>query len=304
MLRFTVDDMVARPASFSLAELRSYPSSTQSPALTAGLVPSIWCLRTARKRASIAKVQTADMRASLTFFPLALLLPGVLAWGQSGTTVTTSSSRTQTFHTTNTTAEVDNFVTRLTARIGSGPLLYDQTFNVQLSDPTVQAAIQQARIQLANAGAISINGPNQTTNVKTLTGTSQSTVVNSTQITTDIGVENTLGPGTILIGDRGLCTGLTGTAPTRLPTGCPGGTSFIVVAGTANINANTNIQSDIFQTVTTTSTFQIAQTYELNGATGPLPATPAPPSVWLTLIGLAAAGATSLKRKWRNSGAG
>ena len=128
--------------------------------------------------------------------------------------------------------------------------------------------------------------------------------MNSTQITIDVGIENSIGPSSILVGDRGLCTGLTGTAPARLPTGCPGGTPFNVLAGTSNINVNTNTQSDIFQTVTTTSTFQIAQTYELNGAAQTLPGTPVPPTFWLALTGLAGAGAYSLKRKWRNFGAG
>ena len=203
---------------------------------------------------------------------------------------------------------MNNYLTRLTARIGSGPLLYDQTFNVQFSDATVQAAIQQARTQLTNAGAVSISGPNQQSNVKTLTGTSQSTVVNSTQTTNDVGVETAVGStalSTILIGDRGLCTGLTGTAPQRLPTGCPGGTPFTVIIGTINLNGNTNTQSDIFQTVTTTNTFQIVQTYELNGTTAPAPpVTPAPPSFWLALTGAAAAGLWSLKWKRSRNDAG
>ena len=239
-----------------------------------------------------------------TLLTLSLLLVGPAAWSQgtSNTTVSTSTSRTQTLHVTNATAEVDNYLTRITARFGSGPLLYDQSFNVQVSDPTVQAAIQQARNQLTGAAAVS--GPTQVSNVKALTGTSQSTVINSTQVATDVVLETDVGPAIILIADRGLCTGLTGTAPQRLPTGCPGGTPFSVAPGTRNLNLNTNTQADIFQTVTTTSTFQIAQTYELNG-TAPVspPTTPAPPSLWLALGGIAASGIYYMKRNRNPNGA-
>ena len=246
------------------------------------------------------------MRTSFGGFALYLLFASPAIWAQVGstnTTTTTSTSRTQTLHTTNNNgADVNNYLTRLTARIGSGPVLYDQTFAVQLSDATVQAAIQQARTQLTNAGAVSISGPNQQANVRTLTGTNQSTVVTSTQTTQDVGIETVIGPNTTLIGDRGLCTGLTGTAPSRLPTGCAGGTSFVVLAGTTNLNFNTNTQSDIFQTVTTTSTYQNAQTYELNGTAAPVPpATPVPPSLWLALTGVAAAGLSTIHGRRRNA---
>ena len=232
-----------------------------------------------------------------TLLTLSFLLIAPAAWSQgtTNTTFSTSTSRTQTLHTTNSAAEVDNYLTRITARFGSGPLLYDQSFNVQVSDPTVQAAIQQARNQLTGAAAVS--GPNQLNNVKTLTGTGQTTAVNSTQVTTaPTVVETQVGPVTVLVGDLGLCTGPPN--PSARPAGCPGGTPFIVPAGTVNLNANVNTQSDIFQTVTTTSTFQIAQTYELNG-TAPVspPTTPAPPSLWLALGGIAASGIYYMKRK-------
>ena len=237
------------------------------------------------------------MRTLLVF---SLLTVGPAAWAQSGTS-TTSTSRTQTLRTTNVAAEVNNYLTRITARFGSGPLLYDQSFNVQVSDPTVQAAIQQARNQLT--GAVSTTGPTQVSNVRSLTGTSTSTVVNNT--VTALSIQNVLvvGPGTQLTGDLGLCTGPVPSSP-NLPTGCPGGTPFTVVSGSFNVNTNTNTQSDIFQTVTTTSTFLTAQTYELNGTPAPSPpATPAPPSLWLALAGIAASGIYYMKRNRNADGA-
>jgi len=234
----------------------------------------------------------------LGFVIFALSVPPAI-FAQTSTS-SVSTSRTQTLHTTSATAEVNTYLTRLTARIGTGPLIYDQSFNSQFADPTVQAALQQARSQLANAGATSIAGPNLQSNTRTLTGTTPSTVINSTQTTLDIGTELAVGPSTAITGDRGLCAGLTGVVGARLPTGCPGGVPFTVVTGSTNININTNTQSDIFQTVTTTSTYLTSQTYELNGTAAPAPpATPAPPSFWLTVTGGAATVLSTFGKRFR-----
>ena len=224
------------------------------------------------------------------------------------TTNTTSTSRTQTLHNTNATAEVNNYATRLTARIGTGSLLYDQSFNAPVTDAAVQAAIQQARTQLTTAGAKSISGPNQLTNSRVLSGTSPTTTVNSTTTAQEVMVELTIGPGTAITGDRGLCEGITtipgitdGVLNRRVVFGCPGGTPYTILNNNSNINTNINTQSDIFQTVTTISTFLTSQTYELNGTAAPSPpATPAPPSFWLALTGGAATGLSALAKRFRN----
>ena len=52
------------------------------------------------------------------------LLASTALLAQSQTVTTTrSTSRTQTFHTTNATAEVNNYLTRLNARIGGASAL-------------------------------------------------------------------------------------------------------------------------------------------------------------------------------------
>ena len=241
------------------------------------------------------------MRELLVF---SLLTTVPAAWAQNATfTNTVSNSRTQTLHTTNVAAEVNNYITRITARFGSGALLYDQSFNAQVSDPSVQAAIQQARNQLTGAAVIA--GPNQLSSGRSLTGTSTSSVVNNTVTTITAQSALVIGPGTQLTGDLGLCTGPVPTS-NQMPTGCSGGTPtpFTVLSGSANVNINTNTQSDIFQTVTTTSTFLTSQTYELNGTAAPSPpATPAPPSLWLALCGIAGSGIYYMKRTRNTNGA-
>ena len=165
----------------------------------------------------------------------------------------------------------------------------------------MQAAIQQARALLTGAGATAISGPNPRSGGRALTGTSQNTTVANVTTAQEGIVSISIGPGTILIGERGLCTGVTGTGNNKTLVGCSGGTPFEVLTGTTNVDTNINTQSDIFQTVPTTSTYLTSQTYELNG-TAPVapPATPAPPSLWLTLTGGAAAGLTALTKRFRN----
>jgi len=216
-------------------------------------------------------------------------------------TSTNSTSHTETVHTTYTPERVDAFGTRLTARIGSGPLLYDKTITGPLSDPAAQAAIQQARDQLSAAAApatLSFSGPNLVSSTVTRVLTKQETVFNKLQMTTDVATITTFGPATIRIGELGLCSGLTGTAPTRIPTGCTAGTPFAVAAGTMNVNTNTNTQIDYFQTIYTIDFFGTLNVYELVGTVpGTPPATPAPPSLILASIGVACAGLWRLKRK-------
>ena len=199
-------------------------------------------------------------------------------------TFTASTSSTKTLHPTNATAEVNLYSTRITARVGAGPLLFDQTLSVPFTDASVQTAIQQARTQLTNAGATSFTGPTQQSNARTLSGTSQSTVVNSTQTTITPNTEVTFGPADILIGNRDT-----------------GGTPYHLVPSETNYNTNTNTQSDIFQTITTTSNYLTSQTYELNGTAAPAPpATPVPPSFWLALTGGAAVGLSAINKRFRN----
>ena len=235
---------------------------------------------------------------------LLLFDPGVRAQGTGITTNTSSTSGTRTIHSTAATgADVETYLTRVTARFGTGPLLYDQSFNAQLSDPAVQAGIQSARGQLP--GATSITGPTLLSSARTLFGSNQNTVVNNTQVIQTAQVELFIGPQSILIGYLGLCTG---PAPvpgqTIRPTGCPGGTVLVILSGNSNINVNTNSQSDIFQTTTTTNTYRTSQTYELNGTAAPSPpATPAPPSLWLAICGIAATGIYYMKRNRNPDGA-
>ena len=78
--------------------------------------------------------------------------PGVPTNTGSTITVSSSCAEVDTTVTTPVTQRVDTYSTELRARIGNGAFLYDQTFNVAFSDPTVQNAITTARGVLSGGG--------------------------------------------------------------------------------------------------------------------------------------------------------
>jgi hypothetical protein len=76
-------------------------------------------------------------------------------------TTTTSSTETHKTITVNWMYfRYDTYQTRITAHPGANPYLYDQTFPVPFSDPSIQAAIVTATSTLHGAGAVAIHGPN------------------------------------------------------------------------------------------------------------------------------------------------
>src|SRR5262249_21003425 len=108
------------------------------------------------------------------------------------------------------------------------------------------------------------SGPTLTSDTKTLINTASQSVDGAyTEVVT---VANTIGPAQILVGDGQLL-------------------NFGIAAGDNDIDSLSLRTTP--RTVTTTNTYQIAQTYALTGG-AQAPATPLPPSVWMGAIGLAA----------------
>ena len=59
-------------------------------------------------------------------------------------------------NTTGVTQQANTFLAKLKARMqGGSTYLFDQTYSVAFTDPTVQAAVTQARNLLTGAGAVS-----------------------------------------------------------------------------------------------------------------------------------------------------
>ena len=68
-----------------------------------------------------------------------------------GFVVTSSCSQTQVLQATTATNSVSAYQTTITAELGSGPFLFDASFNLPYSDPAVQGAVLQAEGDLFSA---------------------------------------------------------------------------------------------------------------------------------------------------------
>ncbi len=202
--------------------------------------------------------------------------------------VTNSCSRTQVLQATTATNSVNAYQTTVTAELGSGPFLFDASFNLPYSNAVVQAAVLQAENDLFSAGAASYSGPTLVSNSQTLS----SSVSTTTSAPVDsgngfLGSTITFGPATILVDNLGLCQGLVAQGSGFFsPTGCSGqGTPFVVFAGQTDQNINGDEVFDVDQVTTTTNTTLTSQAYNLNGV-GNLATTPEPGSIYLLGTGL------------------
>jgi len=191
---------------------------------------------------------------------LALFAGADAVWAQVITTNTTSYSRTETVTVvTNPTVRLDTFETRITGDLSNGTLLYDQTFPEAFSSATVQGGISAATLAITNAGGpgIVITGPTRVEHTETLIDSTTQTdrVVTDTEESKSF--EVVVGPGSIQIGDRGVCTG----------TGCSGGTGPIVTLtfGETVNNVHTYIHYDITETVTVTEEWLTYEHWALTG---------------------------------------
>ncbi len=244
------------------------------------------------------------------------MLFATIAWSQvsggstNSTVFSNSAAEVDTVNTTPVTQQVNTFQVELKARMQGGAYLFDKTYNVAYSDPTVQAAIAQAQGQLTSAGAVSFTGPTQLSSTQSQVSSTTNTVETSRQTTQTSNIVSTfVGPQTVFIGDRGVCQ----TDPTTTPTAnlvniqsggpCSAGTAFTLAGGQMDIDVMILSRVTINKTATTTNTVLTTQVYELDGIPAATPPpTPAPPSLILALTGLAGAGLFAASQRLRRAG--
>ena len=176
--------------------------------------------------------------------------------GSGNTTFTTSTSSSSATHDTR--INVNLYSTRVlglaswTGDTDGGGFVdrnvYDNTFQSPIGSQEVTGAYNDAVNAVyheldstGGRGQIHIGSDTQVN-----TNTQTNTVEDSRTDTQTVTLEETVGPGTIIIGDRDN-----------------GGTAFEVLVGTTNLNANTHTHTDIFTTTTATTT--TSATYTVTG---------------------------------------
>ena len=223
------------------------------------------------------------MAALLALGGAALLAaPGAMAQAATNT-VTTSTSSSEVLHDSSATQRIDTYVTEIIGRISGGATLFDQSYAFAFGSSQVTAGGAGAQAALASffgVNPFSLTGPTLLSSVQTLfssiIGAPLETSRTGTQTVT---LEVTVGPGTILIGNRDL-----------------GGIPFQVLAGTTNLNINIHTLFDIFRTITTTNTFNTVARYELVGTRSAPTRVPEPATWALALLALAFMGWQARRR--------
>ena len=194
------------------------------------------------------------------------------AWGQQGgggvTTFSVSNTESVVFNPpTTTTTTINLNSTQIIGRISGGTPLYNQTFSVAFNHPIAQAGVTAARAAITTAGGpgVIIGSPIRTASSSTTTTTS-STIYSLASTSQTVTPERVIGPGSTLVGQRTICTGITTLPSPNAPTCGPGNpTTFFVASGDDNRNVNIETTFNIDQATSITNTTTLFEQYTITG---------------------------------------
>lgn len=147
-------------------------------------------------------------------------VPPVVCGGIGNNPTSVSSEERVVFNTPTTrTITADTVSTQIIGRISGGTPLYDRTFPVPISDPMAQLGLAAARAAITSAG-----GPGVIIGAPVLTASSRTTTTSSTTLFSLVGTSTiasagvTVGPGSLQIGTRSRCAGISALPSTTAPT--------------------------------------------------------------------------------------
>jgi len=199
------------------------------------------------------------------------------------TVVTNSTTSSYVAQDTPVSIRVDQYSTALSAILNGSATVFQQSYALAFTDPTVQAAV-------TSADAI-LTGDHATFSAPVLTSTS--TALQSSQVSW-VFTGDTTPTGNV------TQTGVTTFGPVALPVGQNQTDVFIVLAGQLDINLNTNTEYYAARNDVTTSTYLTTSAYTISG-TASVSATPAPASWMLLVTGLGVVGLLAWLRRLRDA---
>ncbi len=229
---------------------------------------------------------------------LAALSAPINTPNQSFTTLVSTNSQTVN----NPLAVTQNlFSTQIIARGLGGQVVFDQTLHFAFADPAVQALVAQASLALNGIGAASILGPSLISTGFVSEGTSVVTrQTGSREDSYLVGTTVTFGPDVVTTGEMECQSFAITGAGSGVPSGCTGGTPYVVGDGSENFHTWNHVLTTIFQDVTTTETFRTRQVYLLqaqDGGSAVVSEVPEPGTLGLLLAGAPAFFALRRRRR-------
>ena len=200
---------------------------------------------------------------------LAISSSSAMAAGATTTSTSTSehiSLNPATVSTTNTTT---SWQTQILGKFNGGTV-YDQTFPVPYANATVTTGKATAVTAITTAGGpgVVIGSPMLTSTSQTLTGSTSVTTYSPAGTSQTVQVEEAIGPGTIIIGQRTVCSGVGGSPSTTAPTCGPGtgaNTPVNVPNNDTNINTNTDTLYTIDRATQIDNTYELFEQYTISG---------------------------------------
>ena len=167
-----------------------------------------------------------------------------------------------------TTSTVDSYLTQIIGQLQGGGILYDQSFPLPYSDPTVQVGQTSAILAITTAGGpgVVIGTPVLTDTSQTITGSTTTTTYTLASTDVAITTEVKFGPGAILIGPRTVCTGISALPGSTAPS-CGVGTpvSYSLVDGETNFTTVTGTTYTVDQDTLIAQSLQLFEQYTITG---------------------------------------